>query len=121
MLNNQTSRKINTFCEQFSLFQCINEPTHFTENSSTLLDILLVTNKDHLILCRVGDPFLHQEQRYHCPVYGVFNFCKPKLKHINDAFGDIMMEIMNYYDKKSQLQIGVFVITVILMFMHKTL
>ena len=80
MLNNQTSRKINTFCEQFSLFQCINEPTHFTENSSTLLDILLVTNKDHLILCGVGDPFLHQEQRYHCPIYGVFNFRKPKVK-----------------------------------------
>ena len=32
-----------------------------------------------------------------------------------------MMEITNYYDKKSQLQTGVFVITVILMFMHKTL
>ena len=30
MLHKQTSRKINTFCEQFSLFQCINEPTNFT-------------------------------------------------------------------------------------------
>ena len=80
MLNEQTSRKINTFCEQLSLFQCKNEPTNFTENSSTLLDILLVANKDHLILCGVGDPFLHQEQRYHCPIYGVFNFRKPKVK-----------------------------------------
>ena len=40
---------------------------------------------------------------------------------MNDAFGDIMMEIMNFYDKKSQLKTGVLVITVTLMFMHKTL
>ena len=60
--------------------QCISEPTHFTENYSTLLDILLVKDKNHLILSGAGDPFQHQEQPYHCPISGVFNFRKPKVK-----------------------------------------
>ena len=29
-----------------------------------------------------------------------FIFVSQRLKHINNAFGDIMMEITNYYDKK---------------------
>lgn len=68
-LNPLMSRKIESFCTQFSLHQTINEPTHYTEHSSSLIDILLVSNKDHLILSGVGDPFLNQEVRYHCPIY----------------------------------------------------
>ncbi|MES9992837.1 MAG: reverse transcriptase domain-containing protein, partial [Candidatus Thiodiazotropha sp.] len=78
ILNPQTARKINFICTQFSFFQSINQPTHFTENSSSLLDILLVNDKNHLILSGVGDPFLSQEIRYHCPIYGIFKFSKPK-------------------------------------------
>ncbi|MEW8512948.1 MAG: hypothetical protein AB2608_19100, partial [Candidatus Thiodiazotropha sp.] len=52
----------------------------FTETSSSLLDIILVSNKDHLLLSGVADPFLNQEVRYHCPVYGIFKFSKPKQK-----------------------------------------
>lgn len=77
MFNNQTSRKIQALCDQFALYQSINEATHFTENSSSLIDLILVSNKDHLILSGVSDPFLHQEHRYHCPIYGVCNFRKP--------------------------------------------
>ena len=36
LLNPQTARKINSICTQFSFFQSITQPTHFTENSSTL-------------------------------------------------------------------------------------
>lgn len=78
--NQQTSRKIESFCNQFALYQSINEPTHYTETSSSLLDIILVSNKDRLLLSGVGDPFLNQDIRYHCPVYGIFKFSKPKLK-----------------------------------------
>ena len=28
----------------------------------------------------VCDPFLHQELRYHCPVFGILKFSKPKIK-----------------------------------------
>ena len=58
----------------------IKDPTHFTENSSSLIDLILVSDENHVIHCDVGDPFLQQELRYHCPVFGVFNFSKPKRK-----------------------------------------
>ena len=80
MLNPQTARKISSSCDQFSLHQMIKDPTHFTENSSSLIDLVLVSNEDHVIHCGVGDPFLQQELRYHCPVFGVFSFSKPKRK-----------------------------------------
>lgn len=80
MLNVQSSTKIKDLCEQQSLKQTIDEPTHFTDHSSSLLDIILTNNIDHLIFSGVGDPFLTQEIRYHCPIYGIFNFSKPKNK-----------------------------------------
>ncbi|MCG8096816.1 MAG: hypothetical protein JAZ17_24870 [Candidatus Thiodiazotropha endolucinida] len=74
------SRKITSLCSEFALCQCINEPTHFTETSESLIDLLFVHNKNSLILSGVGDPFLGQEHRYHCPIYGAFKFCRPKIK-----------------------------------------
>ena len=80
VLNARTSRKIESFCSQFSFYQSIDQRTHFTENSSSLIDIVLVRNKDSLLLSGVGDPFLSQDLRYHCPIYGIFRFSKPKIK-----------------------------------------
>ena len=80
VLNARTSRKIESLCSQFSFYQFIDQPTHFTENSSSLIDIILVHNKDNLLLSCVGDPFLSQDLRYHCPIYGIFRFTKPKIK-----------------------------------------
>ena len=82
MLNEQTSRKITDLCEQFSLYQTITEPTHFTENSSSLIDIILTSDKSNIIYSGVTDPFLHQETRYHCPVYGIFKFSKHTRKSL---------------------------------------
>ena len=81
VLNAQHSRKIEALCRQFSLYQIITEPTHFTENSSYLLDIILVNNKNHVTASGVGDPFLDQNIRYHCPVLGIF---KPR-SHCTDV------------------------------------
>ena len=79
-LSSPTRRKIEALCTQFMLFQSITQPTHFTETSSSLIDVILVSNKDHLVISGVGDPFLHQELRYHCPVFGILKFSKPKVK-----------------------------------------
>ena len=78
MLNDITKRKICGICQQFSLVQCINEPTHFTETSSSLIDLVLVSNRNSIISCGVENPFLHQNIRFHCPVYRILNFSKPK-------------------------------------------
>lgn len=82
MLSEQSSRKILDICQQFSLYQTITEPTHFTENSSSLLDIILTSDKNNLIYCGVTDPFLHQDVRYHCPIYGILKF----FKHARKSF-----------------------------------
>ena len=78
MLNDTTKRKVSGISQQFSLVQCINEPTHFTEASCSLIDLVLDSNRNSIISCGVGDPFLYQNIRFYCPVYGILNFSKPK-------------------------------------------
>ncbi|MCG8033360.1 MAG: reverse transcriptase family protein, partial [Candidatus Thiodiazotropha taylori] len=55
-------------------------PTHFTEHSHSLIDLFIDSNKNRVIYSGVGDPFLQQDIRYHCPIYGILNFCKPRQK-----------------------------------------
>ena len=80
MLNPLLSSKIQDLCQQFSLKQTIAEPTHFTEHSSSLLGLILTNNENHMIISGVGDPFLQQDIRYHCPIFGILNFSKAKTK-----------------------------------------
>lgn len=75
-LKNASNQKISDICQQFSLDQIIVEPTHFTENSSSIIDLVFTSNKNSILLSGVGDPFLDQNIRYHCPVYFVLNFHK---------------------------------------------
>ena len=79
MLHAQTSTKIRSLCEEISLTQVITEPTHydFTKDSASLIDIILVSNPAHLISSGVGDPFLQQNVKFHCPIFGLLNFTKP--------------------------------------------
>ncbi|MCU7801409.1 MAG: endonuclease/exonuclease/phosphatase family protein, partial [gamma proteobacterium symbiont of Lucinoma myriamae] len=76
MLKIASNRNISNICQQYNLHQIINEPTHFTESSSSLIDIALVSNPESVLLSGVGDPFLGQEIRYHCPIFVVFKFKK---------------------------------------------
>ena len=75
-LINRLSEKLHSICTQFSLYQCIDEPTHYTEHSSSVIDLWFVSNKDHLIHSGVADAFLNQDLRYHCQIYGIFKFSK---------------------------------------------
>ncbi|VDI64806.1 Hypothetical predicted protein [Mytilus galloprovincialis] len=71
--------KITPLLSQFSLTQLIDEPTHFTESSSSLLD-LFITNDAHIITyCGVGPPLLDQI-RFHCPIISLLNFPKCRQK-----------------------------------------
>ena len=71
MLKLTSSRKIETLCQMYNLSDIISEPTHFTESSSSLIDLFLVTNKSG-----IGEPFLDQNIRFHCPIYCVLNLDK---------------------------------------------
>ena len=39
-----------------------------------------MNNKESLIVNGVGEPFLQQNTRYHCPIYAIIKFSKPKYK-----------------------------------------
>lgn len=82
MMNDVIKWKMSSVCQQFSFEQCINEPTHFIETSCSLIVLILVSDKRYVISCGVGDPFLSQEIRFHCPVYCAQSFSKPKTKSI---------------------------------------
>ena len=51
-----------------------------SQNIRPLIDIILTNNENHLLYTEGGDPFLNQEVRYHCTVFGILNFTKPKRK-----------------------------------------
>ena len=77
ILKDNSSRKVRDLCQQFDFEQIINEPTHFTDNSSSLIDLILTSNRNTILLSGVGEPFLEQNIRYHCPVFCVLTFSKP--------------------------------------------
>ena len=56
-LQNQSNRKIESMCNQFNFVQCIEEPTHFTEISSSIIDLLFVANKDSILTSGVREPW----------------------------------------------------------------
>ena len=71
--------KISFLLTKFSLLQMIDEPTHFTEHSSSLIDLILTNNVNWLIYTGVG-PALTDQIRYHCPVIGFINYPKTPTK-----------------------------------------
>ena len=73
-----SKRKISSVLGQYNLAQLIREPTHFTENSSSLIDLIFTKNEPFVIFSGVGEAFLDQNLRYHCPVFAVFSFDKCK-------------------------------------------
>ena len=78
VLNPHTYNKISDICTQFSLYQTITEPTHFTEHSSSLIDVVFTSDRSNILYSGVAEPFLHQDIRYHCPIYKVSVYrCMP--------------------------------------------
>ena len=77
ILKDNSSRKVRDLCQPFHFEQIINEPTHFPENSSSLIDLILISNRNTILLSGVGEPFLERNMRYHCPVFCVLTFSKP--------------------------------------------
>lgn len=72
MLKDNPSSKVLNICQYFGLENLIKEPTHFTEHSSSLIDLFLTSDKNNVLLSGVGEPVLDQNIRFHCPIYCVF-------------------------------------------------
>ena len=78
--NSNCSRKLKQILELYNCNQLIAEPTHFTENSSSTLDLIITNTADSVHIAGVGENILDTTVRYHCPVFAVFKFQKPKFK-----------------------------------------
>ena len=86
IFNVQTKRKVDILCTQFSLHQPIDQPTHYTEHSSSLIDIMLVSNKDKLMFSGVGDPFINTRGAIPLPRLRNSEICKVKNKSFYEAY-----------------------------------
>ncbi|MCG8092513.1 MAG: hypothetical protein JAZ17_02615 [Candidatus Thiodiazotropha endolucinida] len=81
MLSGENNR-IKDLIYQYNLKQIITEPTHFTENSSTLIDLFLISNEANVLYSEVIDPFIPDQVRYHCPILLLLKFLRPIAKSI---------------------------------------
>ena len=65
----------------YEFSQLIKEPMHYTETSSSLIDVIMTSNLNSIIASEVCDPFIPNRIRYHCPVAVILSF--PKYKSQN--------------------------------------
>ena len=77
MLGTSSANRINQLVSLYNLHQLIKEPTHYTEHSSSLIDIILVS-KPNNILYSVISPFISDLIRYHCPTICILKNIKHK-------------------------------------------
>ena len=88
LLKDTSKRKIADLRQHFNLTQLINDPTNFTETSSSIIDLLFTAN-DNILLSGIGEPFLEQNIRY-IVQYTVFLISiKQKLLYILERFSCI--------------------------------
>ncbi|MCG7868140.1 MAG: endonuclease/exonuclease/phosphatase family protein [Candidatus Thiodiazotropha taylori] len=73
------SNKMSDLISQYNLKQLIKEPTHFTEHSSSIIDLILVRNNNNILTSAVTDPFIPDQTRYHCPIIVLLKFLRPKV------------------------------------------
>ena len=57
-------KKIKTLITQFNLEYVIRDPTHYTESSSSLIDLILCRNPTNVLHSGVIDPFIPNQIRY---------------------------------------------------------
>ena len=74
--------KMNHLITSYQAEQLITAPTHFTEHSQSLIDLMIVKDKEHIISSFVSDPFVPDLIRYHCPIVTILKFSK----HIQHTF-----------------------------------
>ena len=75
-----SNNKMKDLLQHFSLRQLIDEATHFTEQSTSLIDLIIVRNTNNILSWGVADPFIPDLTRYHCPVFFFLKFIRPKAR-----------------------------------------
>ena len=81
LLTPSKCKHLKDLMTNYGLTQLINEPTNFTEQSSSLIDIIMTSKVNTIIASEVCDPFLPSLVRYHCPVAVILSFLKFKAQN----------------------------------------
>lgn len=71
------NQNITSILRTYSFNQFISDATHHTETSASLIDLVICNNSNSVDLVHVGEPFVHTNMRYHCPIYGILKFQNP--------------------------------------------
>ena len=79
-MSQNSSNKMTELIQTYDLKQLIQEPTHYTENSSSVIDLILVRNISNVLTSCVTDCFPPEQIRYHCPVVVLLKFLRPSVK-----------------------------------------
>ena len=71
-----TSNKMHELALSYNLTQLIDEPTHYTEHSSSLIDLILVNKPENVLYSGVASSFVPDLVRFHCPTMLILKFRK---------------------------------------------
>ena len=77
MLGTTSANRINQPASSYNLHQLIKEPIHYTEHSSPLIDIILVSKPKNILYSDVISPCIPDLIRYHCPTVCILKYIKP--------------------------------------------
>ena len=70
LVDNLQLNHFRNILHMYNMSQLVQEPTHYTENSQSLIDVILASDTSIILKTYVGECFLNQPTRYHCPIYG---------------------------------------------------
>jgi hypothetical protein len=77
MQKHTSASKINSIASQYNFTQVIQQPTHYTVSSNSLIYLFLVSMNCRVSVSGVADPFLDQVCGYHCPTFCILDSSKP--------------------------------------------
>ena len=92
-LNTAGQRKATSLFEPYGLVQLIDEPTHYTESSESIIDLMLTRNASSLLLFGVGDAFLDQNIDTTAQYMQFLTLTSINTFVIKEIFGNMIMEI----------------------------
>ena len=76
MHNNNLPNRMQNLILSYDLCQPFDELTHFTENSSTPIDLAIVNNPSNVLFSDVISPIVPNLVRFHCPILVTLKFRK---------------------------------------------
>ena len=79
-MTRNSNNNMTGLIQQYNFKQLITELTHFTENSSSTNDLILVRNTSNVLASGVSDSFLPEQIRYHCPAMALLKFLRLSFK-----------------------------------------